>query len=576
MRARALSGIPEGVVVVNLGDDEYSAHARSPIVIVRDGEIVEPTGRRLGELLDAGERASATPLEARPSREEAAAAAWFQSRPLAATHPVEPPLSHRTTVARLEGSRVEFAMEGDEPVTLIDSGTMLGLLSEEDRQGIPATRIQRFASLHEREEDLVERGFPPEVIASANARRFIGCSFPSELIRSTAPRLALRMAELQAALGASRINEWDMQPAAERALTAGIRRMILPGQRVHLAESRRRVHSPLFSGPLGPVDVVTLLDGEGRPPRGYILIELKWSRGDESSPGSTLANCLWDMVKLAGCVRKDPAECAYLVAGGPASAFLEGHPGTEPFTRSEWHVTAADLADRYARFLEFTDIDVRLIAVPEHMETRLITPAIESSDPDTLVIAAARVLCDPGVPLVPWPGRQPRPSPPAAGPGGTHPSPPRGGDSPKPRVLLDAVRCFRQGCWHGPALERCDERGSPLAGEPPVNRGRGYLGVYLRLAGRRQPVIWLYVSEPGTHAARPEASGLEIGFCVWTPASTEAARRLLGEGVAPALKPLTDVGERLRLRTWAPATTNGDDVAGDRLAELVRRLLEGA
>jgi hypothetical protein len=578
VRARALSAVPEGTIVVNLSDDESSAHARSPIVIVNDGEGVELTGRRLGELLDAGERSSATRPDMHAPRAEAAATAWFQSCPLAATHPVEAPLSHRTTVARLEGSRIDFAMEGDEPVTLIDSGTMLGLLSEEDRQGISAVRIQRFASLHEREENLIDRGLPPNVIASANARRFGGCSFSAELICSIAPRLAVRMAELQAVLGPSRINEWDMQPAAEGALTAGIHRMIFSDQGLRLASRRPRVRLPLFSAPLGPVDVVAVLDREGRPPRQYALIELKWSRGEESPPGSTFANCLWDAVKLAGCVRDGPAECGYLVAGGPARAFLEEHPGTEPFTHAQWSVTAAELADRYARFLEFTDIDVRLIAVPERMETRLITPAINGVEPDTLVIAAAQVLCDRNVPLVPWPKRQSRPAPPAdrVSPGGRRRNPQRAGGSSWSRMLLEAVRCFGREGWRGPPLERCDEHGSPISGEPPANRGRGYLGVYLRLLNRRDLVFWLHICQPGTHAARPEASEPEIGFCVWTPASTEAARRLLGEGVALALKSLTDVGRRTRLRTWAPAITDGDDEAGDRLAELVGRLLEGA
>jgi hypothetical protein len=66
-----------------------------------------------------------------------------------------------------------------------------------------------------------------------------------------------------------------------------------------------------------------------------------------------------------------------------------------------------------------------------------------------------------------------------------------------------------------------------------------------------------------------------MGLAVWTPASPEDARRLLGEDVAPDLKPLTDAGGRVRLRAWTPIKTD-ELVTGNRLCELVQRLPGGA
>ena len=97
-----------------------------------------------------------------------------------------------------------------------------------------------------------------------------------------------------------------------------------------------------WEGRLGSVDL-TVEDGDR-----LIPLELKWGE---------LTACSWDTVKLATTLAEGKASSAYLVAGAPKKAWINGDPGVDLFNPGVRQLEP--LLDLYAEWFDFWRRDVK-------------------------------------------------------------------------------------------------------------------------------------------------------------------------------------------------------------------------
>lgn len=92
---------------------------------------------------------------------------------------------------------------------------------------------------------------------------------------------------------------------------------------------------------------------------GRIAVELKWCRA-----GDTLANCAWDVAKLACALAEDQVDAAMIVAGAPASHWASSGSGVELFDAHTYE--GEELVRRYASWWRFwcKDVATRPIDLP--------------------------------------------------------------------------------------------------------------------------------------------------------------------------------------------------------------------
>jgi hypothetical protein len=92
---------------------------------------------------------------------------------------------------------------------------------------------------------------------------------------------------------------------------------------------------------------------------GRVGLELKWCRS-----GDTLANCAWDIAKLATALRENRLAQGMVVAGAPAAHWNAPHPGVELFEDDLFESEA--LVSRYASWWRFwcNDVSTRPIRLP--------------------------------------------------------------------------------------------------------------------------------------------------------------------------------------------------------------------
>jgi hypothetical protein len=132
---------------------------------------------------------------------------------------------------------------------------------------------------------------------------------------------------------------------------------------VVLPEGAKRFTLADWTGRLfGPDVVVAYAD---RP--GYLgFAECKWCREDK------IFETLWDMLKLAGALRRTHAEHAYLIVGAPAEPWGRGGLGADLIADGSWQTR--ELLERYERawrwLLQATK--ARPTQLPATVETALV------------------------------------------------------------------------------------------------------------------------------------------------------------------------------------------------------------
>lgn len=137
-------------------------------------------------------------------------------------------------------------------------------------------------------------------------------------IRDLAEMTVSRLDEFAVEIGPENLAEKHLQSAFDEVSGAG-------------RESIRLEHWP----GVGQVDVMV------KPRLG---VELKWAR-----PGTdTLANCAWDVAKLATAVNEGTIDEGYIVAGARAEDWASKVEGSELFGNRTW--VGADIVDQYERW----------------------------------------------------------------------------------------------------------------------------------------------------------------------------------------------------------------------------------
>lgn len=93
---------------------------------------------------------------------------------------------------------------------------------------------------------------------------------------------------------------------------------------------------------------------------GQTAIELKWCKS-----GDTLANCAWDIAKLASALAEDEIEAGLIVAGAPASHWASSASGVELFDAITYE--GDELVRRYESWWRFwcKDVVTRPINLPQ-------------------------------------------------------------------------------------------------------------------------------------------------------------------------------------------------------------------
>jgi hypothetical protein len=130
-------------------------------------------------------------------------------------------------------------------------------------------------------------------------------------------------------IGVAHVTEADQLRAARRALQMQLGPIVLP-------EGAKRFKLTDWSGRVMGPDVVI-----AHPDRsGYLgFAECKWCREDK------IYETLWDLLKLAGGLRRTHADHAYLIVGAPAEPWGDGGIRADLIADGAWQ--ARELLERY-------------------------------------------------------------------------------------------------------------------------------------------------------------------------------------------------------------------------------------
>lgn len=234
-----------------------------------------------------------------------------------------------------EGEAVYMA-EADGAFWVIrDSGTLLGMLSDDDRSGMEPVTVLRCESRAEAELEAFEASGRGNIL-----------EYFVEMFASALGRACEQNAQ---GAGLARINERDqLQPWSLPILGdmstshRWVKGRVPPPA---FLPEKRSVELPEWPG-VGQADLAVGFPTLGPP----AFIELK-----AGSSGDALGACAWDVLKVALCLRKAACSRGYLLAAAPVSVWersgspkaSRGARGGEFFAEEGYAWSALDLRERY-------------------------------------------------------------------------------------------------------------------------------------------------------------------------------------------------------------------------------------
>lgn len=120
-------------------------------------------------------------------------------------------------------------------------------------------------------------------------------------------------------------------------------------------------------------------------------VELKWAKG-----GDTLANCAWDIAKLAALLAAGEVAVGVIVAGAPKQHWTTHSPGVELFEGNAF--AGNDIVSRYERWWRFwcKDVLTRPIKLPRAYSVEPIETLSTKLDEEPFELKIAQVRLEDG------------------------------------------------------------------------------------------------------------------------------------------------------------------------------------